>query len=378
MAFAPMNCVDIGKRPLVQFHMGLHKVMLYICFVRWSTKYLVFQFTGWGLFTLLNIYISYITSEFSTTIIWLNILLFLFGIGITHIYRSIISAFHWTTLPTEKLTIRVFLAMIMMGLIYTGFYYLTLNLAFHKPSSSFTLSAFGGSFFSVLILFGLWNGIYFAWNYIETNRRNLIDKLKMESTMKDLEIKTLRANLQPHFIFNALNSIRALIDEDPELARRAITQISNILRSSISKQEATDSLENEMKLVNDYLALEKIRFEERLQVSQDIDPKSLDLQIPTMMLQTLVENAIKHGISSLEAGGHIQLSTQMNDDVLHIQIRNTGQLDSSASHADSLGFGLKATAQRLQWLYGNEASIQLSQENKLVLAHIIIPLKHTI
>lgn len=349
---------------------------MYICFVRWSTKYLVFQFTGWGLFTLLNIYISYITTEFSATIVWLNILLFLFGFGITHIYRSMITAYQWTALTTEKLTLRVFVAMIIMGLMYTSFYYLTLGIAFHTPSSSFTLSALLGSFFSVLILFGLWNGFYFAWNYIETNRRTLIDKLKMESTMKDLEIKTLRANLQPHFIFNALNSIRALIDEDPELARKAITQISNILRSSISKQEATDSLENEMKLVDDYLALEKIRFEERLQVSQEIDPQTLSLQIPTMMLQTLVENAIKHGISTLEAGGCIHIQSKLLKDILHIQIKNTGQLNASVSHPESLGFGLKATEQRLQWLHGKNATIQLSQAQEEVLAHITIPLKH--
>ena len=349
---------------------------MYICLVRWSTKYLVFQFTGWGLFTLLNIYISYITTEFSATIVWLNILLFLFGFGITHVYRSIITAYQWTTLTTEKLTLRVFVAMVIMGLMYTSFYYLTLGIAFHRPSSSFNLGALMGSFFSVLILFGFWNGFYFAWNYIETNRRTLIDKLKMESTMKDLEIKTLRANLQPHFIFNALNSIRALIDEDPELARKAITQISNILRSSISKQEATDSLENEMKLVDDYLALEKIRFEERLQVSQEIDPQTLSLQIPTMMLQTLVENAIKHGISTLEAGGCIHIQSKLLKDILHIQIRNTGQLNASITHPGSLGFGLKATEQRLQWLHGKDATIQLSQAQEEVLAHITIPLKH--
>lgn len=97
----------------------------------------------------------------------------------------------------------------------------------------------------------------------------------MEASVKDLEIRTIRSNLQPHFIFNSLNSIRALIDENPELARNAITQISNILRNSITNQEITDSLENELKLVNDYLALEKIRFEERLQYQQKYIPQHL-------------------------------------------------------------------------------------------------------
>jgi LytS/YehU family sensor histidine kinase len=195
----------------------------------------------------------------------------------------------------------------------------------------------------------------------------------MESAMKDLELKTIRSNLQPHFIFNSLNSIRALIDEDPELARKAITKISNILRSSITKQDATDSLENELKLVNDYLALEKIRFEERLSLTQDIDPASLPIQVPTMMLQTLVENAIKHGISSLEQGGRIHIKTSYTNHQLEIEVINSGTLNQDEANENSLGFGLSSTRQRLKLLYSNTSDLELFEQNGYV--HVRVKIK---
>ncbi|GBL35795.1 uncharacterized sensor-like histidine kinase SAV0224 [Filimonas sp.] len=153
----------------------------------------------------------------------------------------------------------VIAAITLLSVVYNVLYYVCIYFLYEESIFKLAPSSFLGSFVSVFFLFSLWSIIYFAWTYVESNRRNLIERLKMESAMKDLELKTIRSNLQPHFIFNALNSIRALIDEDPELARKAITRISNILRSSITKQEVTDTLENELTLVNDYLALEKIR-----------------------------------------------------------------------------------------------------------------------
>ena len=140
-----------------------------------------------------------------------------------------------------------------------------------------------------LLLIALWFLIYIVYHYVEKNRNDQIDRLKLESTVKELELKTIKSHINPHFIFNSLNSIRALVDENPERARTAITELSNILRSSMKAEKAeTVTLQRELDIVKDYLALEHMRFEERLNVEMDIDPDTLGQPVPPMMLQTLV------------------------------------------------------------------------------------------
>lgn len=346
--------------------------MLYICQVPRISKYWLFQITGWLCFAFVNIYIAILTQEFSQDVLMINLLLALIGLLLSHLYRNYILSAGLTSKPTEKLLAIVTAAIMLLSVVYNLLYYMGLYLLYDTSVSTLDPTSFLGSFISVSVLFCLWSIIYFAWTYVENNRRNLIERLKMESAMKDLELKTIRSNLQPHFIFNALNSIRALIDENPALARKAITQISNILRSSITQQEITDTLQNELMLVNDYLALEKIRFEERLTFSKDIDPASLPLQIPTMMLQTLVENAVKHGISVLEQGGIIHIRSSYQHHILELTVSNTGCLKADEPNENRLGFGLNSTKQRLKLIYNNKASFDIVEKENMVHVRIKI------
>lgn len=347
----------------------------YFCLVPSMSKYWIFQILGWLLFFLFSTYIALLVDEFNLRLVLMNSGICLFGIGITHLYRTHILRYAWQQKALENLLGRVVLAILILTLIFVVWYYVLLFMLYGELAAELTLNKVLASCVSIFILFVLWNTFYFMWSYIENSRRNLIEKLKMESELKDMEIRTLRANLQPHFIFNALNSIRALIDEDPALAREAVTRISNILRNSISKQQLTDTLENELLLTDDYLALEKIRFEERLQFEKRIDPNTLSVQIPTMMLQTLVENAIKHGISKLERGGIIRIEAEPYQNNLRLQVFNTGELARDTKHPDSLGFGLQATERRLQHIYGEKASCVIRAMNGEVCAEIQLPLK---
>lgn len=334
----------------------------------------MFQITGWSIFALLNIYVAYIAKELLTPVVVINLLLASTGLYISHLFRNYILQHQWIKLNTEQLVQKVILALLIITIGYILFYYSFTFFLYRESFHSLKISSLFGSIISVFLLFGCWSLIYFAWGNVEKNRNNVIHQLTLESTMKDLEIKTIRSNLQPHFIFNALNSIRALIDENPGQAREAITHISNILRNSITKQEPTDTLANELSLVDDYLALEKIRFEERLHIEKEIATNTLAYQIPTMMLQTLVENAIKHGIAKSEKGGTIFIHTHIdNAQQLCIQIGNTGKLDISSKDANSLGFGLHATKQRLVYLCGNDASIDMQQKHEQVIVTILIP-----
>lgn len=343
--------------------------------MRFVSKYWLFQLLGWTLFFLFSTYIALLVEEFDFSLLAMNLGLSLFGIALTHLYRKIILSQHWHLLELEKLLPKVILGIFVLSICYGIFYYALFYFIYPNLFQLLTIKKALGSFVSIFTLFVLWNTFYFLWSYIETSRKNIIEKLKMESDLKDMEIKTLRSNLQPHFIFNALNSIRALIDENPEKAREAITQISNILRNSISKQQATDTLENELSLIEDYLALEKIRFEDRLQCSKSIAAESLQVQVPTMMLQTLVENAIKHGISRREDGGEIKIISKIVGQHLQLEVINTGEIDTETMHPESLGFGVHATNRRLQYIYGNEASLTLSSESEFVRATIILPIK---
>lgn len=218
----------------------------------------------------------------------------------------------------------------------------------------------------------VWLSIYYLWHYIENSRNTKIDSVKMESLVKELQLKTIKAHINPHFIFNALNSIRALVDENPQRARTAITELSNILRSSMQAEKTeTTTLEKELSIVKDYLELEQIRFEDRLKVEYEIDEDTLDQQVPPMMLQTLVENAIKHGTSKQINGGLVRVISDFTDSHHELIVENTGHLNGTKSLE---GFGIASTINRLKLLYGNDAGFEIKNINgNTVKARVTLP-----
>ena len=174
-----------------------------------------------------------------------------------------------------------------------------------------------------------------VWHYLERNRKDEVDKLNLEKTVKELELNTIKSHINPHFIFNSLNSIRALVDENPQRARTAITELSNILRSSMQVEKMeTVPLHKELDIVKDYLALEQMRFEERLKIEMDIDEDTLEQPVPPMMLQTLVENAIKHGISKKIKGGVVKVISRFTNHHFELIVQNTGNLKENLLKKD--------------------------------------------
>ena len=232
---------------------------------------------------------------------------------------------------------------------------------------------FGGMVFNIILL-SIWLLIYVVWHYVDKNRKDQLDKLRLEGMVKSLELKTIKSHINPHFIFNALNSIRALVDENPRRARSAITELSNILRSSLqAEKQETVPLQQELDIVNDYLALEQMRFEERLRIKLDIDEDTLTQPIPPMMLQTLVENAIKHGISKDINGGVVQICSHFVDNHHELTVKNTGHLKMTEI-TSAAGFGIKSTQERLNLLYNKKAHFEIKNiENNMVESKIIMP-----
>jgi LytS/YehU family sensor histidine kinase len=226
--------------------------------------------------------------------------------------------------------------------------------------------------FYCFVYFFMWNCIYFIYHYIQKNRKQQVDTLKLEALVKELELRTIKSHINPHFIFNALNSIRALIDENPERARTAVTELSNILRSSMQTEKLeTVPFKKELNIVKDYLALEHIRFEDRLRIEYEIDEYTLELPVPPMMLQTLVENAIKHGISKQLNGGSVKITSGFNEDYHELKVQNTGFLNSAKG---SDGFGLAGTQNRLALMFGDKAHFRINEINgDMVEATIQLP-----
>lgn len=300
----------------------------------------------------------------------LNVVIFIFfGLLSTHLFRNLIHRLAWVNYGFENQILLFIGLMTGSGLVsYIGYYFVGIYLL--RLSDTPVQVGIVGSF----VITTIWWCLYFIWHYIERNRRSQVDQLKLQTTVKELELKTIKAQLNPHFIFNALNSIRALVDENPQRARTAITELSNILRSSMQTEKAeTVSLENELNIVKDYLALEHIRFEERLNVKYEIDPDTLSLQVPPMMLQTLVENAIKHGISRIVRGGSVYINSSLRGMQHVITIENTGQLVENSKNGH--GFGLQSTRQRLSLLFGSRATFDIrNKDEQTVEATVVMPL----
>ncbi len=336
--------------------------------------YWLSQISGWTLIAVVNLIIYASFNELTFSRLWVAIYLSFTGVCFTHIYRSIIEKKNWLSLPLKQIIPRVLLASVIIGtLMLTLIYAVNFSTGiFHWQKFRIGAFIFNDFNFSSIIL--VWGLIYFSVHYFENYKKAEIEALIWEAAVKDFELKTLKSQLNPHFMFNALNSIRALIQEDPKSAQTAVTNLSNILRYSLRIERLeTVSLEDEMQTVADYLALEAIRFEERLKYKIILDPASLKFEIPPMMVQTLVENGIKHGISKRREGGEISITTSVNDSKLKIEIRNSGQMDSGLLQ-NAKGFGISNTKHRLSLLYGEKAffSIKNYSANEVV-AELIIP-----
>lgn len=223
-----------------------------------------------------------------------------------------------------------------------------------------------GYWLNIVVIIGMWTALWAGWQALSRYRQGEMARLRAEAQRNALELDALRARLNPHFVFNALNNVRALINEEPARAREVVTRLSNILRHALehSQREAA-TLGEELAVVEDYLAVEGVHYEERLRVHRDIARGALDAQLPPMLLQLLVENAIKHGIARTPGGGELGVSAWMHDGKLAIEVSNPGRMDQSGG---GHGVGLAYLRARLAREPGNHFALQ--QNGPRVLARL--------
>lgn len=346
-----------------------------------SQKYLywVLQVSGWGMVGLTMLFYArnYQVPITSDILFGRIAVVFFTGILVSHLLRMVIKKWRWMQQDVDKVIPKLIVGFIASSLLYSfivlnAYEYLSITTGKAKQLSFG--SKLAGYTVDNSMFFLPWVLIYYFYHFFQKSQKQQMDGLTLESLVKELELKTIKAHINPHFIFNALNSIRALVDENPIRARAAITELSNILRSSmhVEKQE-TVALENELAIVKDYLALENMRFEDRLKIEYDIDAATLTRQVPPMMLQTLVENAIKHGIGKLVNGGVVKVISDVKNDYHELIVQNTGQLNGYKNKEQ--GFGISSTTNRLNILFGDKAKFDIKQLNSsMVEAKVLIPL----
>jgi LytS/YehU family sensor histidine kinase len=228
-------------------------------------------------------------------------------------------------------------------------------------------------FFNLSKYVFLWAIVYHFFVYWEKLLKTETDKFELQAVLKETQYNNLKTQLNPHFLFNSLNGIRTLVDIDPENAKEAITKLSSLLRGSLKMEKnKTVALQDELNTVNDYLAIEKIRFDDRLNIILEISPETLKSNLPPMMIQTLVENGIKHGISNLKNGGTIILKSFVNNQNTIIQITNSGQYNPNPITS---GLGIENTRERLRILFDEKANFSIKNlDDKNVLTEITLPL----
>ncbi len=338
----------------------------------------ILQIIGWGIPSFLNGYGKYVLNTdalIKKYLILEAILFFILGIFWTTVLRSYIKKYIASFDTLKKDYIKVIVAYVFssfgFGISLISLSYLAYSFILEK-SMELTVKMFLITFLNLFLFILFWLLFYISIKTLINSKKKHIEYLELESSFKDSQLNTLKGQINPHFMFNSLNNIRGLMLEDVEKARDMITRLSELLRYSLSKSSnSTIKIKEELEMVANFIALSHIQFEDRLIYEENVDPNLLELEIPPMIIQMLIENAIKHGISQQKNGGTVHLQVSQKEKSLEIIVTNTGQLEKNK---ESTKIGLKNISDRLRILYGEKANFKLSEKEGNVIAHIQIPL----
>ncbi len=303
------------------------------------------------------------------------------GIGLTHLYRNFALEKKWDKLNLKTLIPKMVIGVLVLSFLYTvliaGKLYLVRLFILKSnplPFIVFFKSVQLQIFITGTRLMSIWILAFHLYHYSRLELQTVKENARLSLIIKEAQLNNLSAQLNPHFFFNSLNNIKFLVLENPHAARRAIDLLSELLRNSLNSNiEKVIPLSDEINLVRDYLELEKIRFEERLQIKIEINEEELTHLILPFSIQTLVENAVKHGIEKRKNGGFIMIKVEFKNNFIKITVQNSGKLRKEIKDS---GIGLKNLKERLQLQYNGNAFFEIKEmENETVLATILIPSK---
>jgi len=338
------------------------------------------QIIGWSIASLYWAYVGFSGGRFNFLA---GSLQFLSDVAVyiflTHLYRNFAVSHQWQRLNINQLLKKMVPAVIVMGCAYllATMVKVYLSRLWFAPETCPPFFVFFKLNWLAMLMAGMrlmsiWLLAYHLYHYAQREINTVKENLLLSVMAKDAQLDNLSAQLNPHFLFNSLNNIKALVIENPKSARRAIDLLSDLLRTALySTESGLNPLKVEFSLVRDYLELEKLRLEERLRFRIDADDTLNDILIPCFCIQTLAENAIKHGIDQQKNGGLIHIKIIQADRLIKISVQNPGKFDAQK---ESKGLGIKNLIERLQLYYKGNAKFNIiNTDNGFVLSTIIIP-----
>jgi two-component system sensor histidine kinase AlgZ len=354
--------------------------------------YWLCQVLGWGFNAFSQTYSGILNGvaapplRIALEVVTLNTLALIY----THLLRTYIKRHSWHTLSMGALLPRIFAAAFLGGL-PIALVMRSMSIAWlwvgATPESQQAMEQIGGDVGELLVrsdplvsiimnwtaAIVLWTAMYLSITSLRDRRLAELRQSELAHALKVAELRVLKSQLNPHFLFNSLNSVRALIADDPGGAQKAVTQLARTLRYTLTAgQEEVVSLERELEIVADYLELESLRLGDRLRIERQISNEARVAHIPVMLLQTVVENSIKHGIAELPQGGVLRISAEVREQALTIEVENPRP--ESPSPPPSPGVGLRNAAERLRLLFGAAATLDLDLSRPdFALARIRIP-----
>ncbi|MBX3738461.1 MAG: histidine kinase [Candidatus Didemnitutus sp.] len=346
---------------------------------RWlgTRRYWSAQMLGWGGFILLATQSFFTPEPFDSRAFIENLALAALGILITHTLRVLLLFFRRRPLTSREFIARIFPCWIAgsvamggaMSLLYVQLYRAELAAGKLVQGSGFTdyLDMVTRSHFFI----GFWLSLYFGYLFYNQSRNNTEERLRLIGQIREAELRALKAQLNPHFLFNSLNTIRALVPRHLPQPRQAVTSLSELLRAALRLGDRpVVTLAEELGIVDHYLALETMRHEQRLRSTQQIDVATLGWLVPPFAVQSLVENAVNHGIAPRPEGGTVAITSRRVGDRLELTIANPGPLRTTTR---STGVGLQNLRAQLSHVYGPVAQLDLIEEAGQVVARLRLP-----
>lgn len=335
------------------------------------------QFIGWGVLMVGNFWskIWQVEDINPWYFIFEGLLFFTLGIITSTSYKLYLKKIKFIEEQSRSNYFQALKLLLIHGIFFAGslillahvLYYMVLHEPLEMGMVSFILSIL-----NLCIFLLIWTAFYTVIKSFIRLREEKINRFRLEAALKESQLNTLKGQINPHFMFNSLNNIRGLMLEDVDKSREMLTRLSEMLRYSLNADKKnTISLGEEIDTVDNYVALSKIQMEDRLTFSKDIDRSLLDKKTPPMLLQLLVENAIKHGIANLVEGGEVKLSICKQGTDIEIEVGNSGVI---VSDPNSTKVGIDNIKKRLHLLYGDDASFSLNEKDNWVVAQIILPI----
>lgn len=321
-----------------------------------TRAYWLCQATGWGIYVVFTV-VTLLGAVPLPRNVGETLFAAALGFGLTHAFRGLVLRRHWLAHDFAGLAVRVLVATVAIALVHVAILFVIEVAVFGDPPSVIGFVSACLRWFEVFLI---WTAAWFTHGLVGEVRAR-------EQLLQHAELQALKAQLNPHFLFNALNAIRALVADEPEAAQDAVTRMARILRYTLGAKEDLVDLGAELAVVDDYLALEALRLGDRLVIARDLAATG---RVPPMLLQGLVENAIKHGIARRVEGGTVTIATASTPAGVVLTVTNPLPAQRAPT---TEGTGLANMRERLRLLGGPSAKLDLELAGGMATARVTIP-----